>query len=712
MAKKKPQPSAEDFEEKQLEEKVKKMLDPREPDEDAATSFEVIKDDDAKGKVAPDELPKKIEIKENGEPVKTAPPLDDEKSSVETTEEELQQPDETEKADEQEEPEADVQESDDTSEEVSDTQPENQPDEAEKPEEVDTPNTEDDNESDTEDKSLDAAVNEIVAQESDEVLEHEDKEIEKAFDDKKPSLASRIKSFFATWWHNKKARWITLIGLFLALIAAGAIPTSRYFILNTAGVRSSASIKVIDDSTLQPLRNVKVTINGQSGLTDADGVAKVYDIKLGRTKMLINKRAFADSEKTITIGWGSNPLSQEQLKPVGAQYSFEVTDFVSGKPIEKVEAVKGDASAFSDADGKIKLTLDMPEDEFEVQLVKDEHRTETLKINADDKTVQKVQMVPAKKHVYISKRSGKYDVYAAYADGKDEQLVLEGTGSERDDITLAPHPTRDIVALVSTRNNKRNKDGFLLSELTIIDLNDTKKVVNVAESERVQIIGWANQRLVYVQIAEGTSAANPERHRLKTYNLDEGTDAELASSNYFNDVMIAKDIILFAPSSAYAKTPTALYRINPDGSDKQIVHAEEVWSLFRTGHDKVTFTTGKDWYDFNIDDRFEQKLSGQPSTLKSRIYVDNPDKSLSLWVDQRDGKGTLLATTIENGEDKVLIERSGLKLPVYWLNNSTVVFRVSTDQETAHYVLSVDGGEARKMTDVTDTSGIDRWYYY
>lgn len=52
-------------------------------------------------------------------------------------------------------------------------------------------------------------------------------------------------------------------------------------------------------------------------------------------------------------------------------------------------------------------------------------------------------MAPSRKHVFISKRSGTYDVYKVDVDGKNEEKVLSGTGSERPDaIALSIHPTK------------------------------------------------------------------------------------------------------------------------------------------------------------------------------------------------------------------------------------------------------------------------------
>ncbi len=741
MAKKKQSIPPEDKEEKALEEKIKKMLDPREPD---APKIEVVEDaleDD--GDMG---LPTKIEIKEDGiketakatktEEPRSAPEVNSKKIKIthHDEDEDIQVPeikDEIEEkglaeVDESSEPEDDVSQENaediediaalkekDLVEDVSEDSPNDEDIEGVSSEEIeDIETSEEDSIPEKSDRSLDEAVDDIAKAESDKLLEEDDDKIAQASAEKKPSLKSRFASFFKSWWRNKPARYLTILALLLGIAAVAIIPNSRYFLLNTFGVRSAASIKIIDESTLQPLKNVTIEINGVEALTNKEGVAVLENIRLGRTNLKIQKRAFRVIEKDMTVGWGSNPLSDEQLTPVGTQYSFVVVDFVSEKPVQGVEVINGDASALSNEKGEIKLTLDMPEDVFEVQIFGDGYRVENLEINADELKTYDVQLAPEKKHVYMSRRNGTFDVYAAYADGKDEKLLLAGTGSERDDIALIPHPSRPIAALVSTRSGSRNSDGYQLSSLTVIDVENPDEPKTVIESERIQVIGWQNERLIFVQIKSGTSAVNPERHQLKTYNIEQNTTAEIANANYFNDVMLANGLLLYAPSSAYAKTPSGLFRINPDGSDKQVVHAEEVWSMFRSSYDNVTFTTGKDWFDFNIDSKYTDQLQGQPTEFKSRVYVSSPDGSNSLWVDQRDGKGTVLSYSLNESAEKTVVERGGLQLPVGWLNNTTIVFRVKTESEIADYVVNIDGGEPKKLADVTNAAGLDRWYYY
>lgn len=562
------------------------------------------------------------------------------------------------------------------------------------------------------DPETEAAVDDIVAEESDSLLAAQDEEVSEAIDDSPKTFRARMSRFFGRWWHNRLARNASIAIVVIGITAAFLVPVSRYFILNNVGIRGTVSVIVRDNSTNQPLRNVRVTITNNEVLTDGDGRAVISHLRLGPNLVKVNKRAFAPYEQQLTLNWGNNNLSDVKLTPVGSQYEFVISDFLSGKPVEKAEAISGEASAFSDAEGRIKLTVDKHDDEpFKVKIIYADARNESVTLSAEETKITSVRLVPKRPHVFISKRLGKFDVYRIDADGKNEKLVLAGTGSERDDIVMLTHPIEDRVAIVSTRSGKRNEDGFLLSSLNMIDLRDNS-VKSIASSERIQLIEWFDNRIVYVQVKSGASAVDPNRHRLISYDTSTNEAKELARSNYFNDVLAANGYVYVAPSGAYQKEAVEFYRINPDGSDKRTIIAQEVWNIFRTDYDILTLATSQDWYKLTISDSYAELLSGEPSSPDSRLYVYSPDKQFSLWTERRDGKGVLIFYDIPANKNTVLVEKSGLKTPIRWLNNRTVVFRVGSEQESADYVVSLDGGGARKIRDVTDTDGIDRWYYY
>lgn len=564
------------------------------------------------------------------------------------------------------------------------------------------------------DSETDAAIDDIVHNESDELLTQEDEAIANAF--RKPEepkgLWGKTKHFLKAWWHNKKARNATFAVCALVLVGLLATPVSRYFILNSFGVRAGMSVVVIDEGTRQPLKNVQVASGGITATTDAEGNATLRGLKLGANNVRIEKVAFAPLTKKVTLGWGSNPLGDVALTPTGAQYRFVVKDFLTGKPLPKTEATSGLASAVADEKGEIVLTVDVGElEKIDVIINVADYRTEQRTIATSLKDTQTIKMAPAQQHVFVSKRSGKYDLYKVYADGKGEKLLLSATGAERDDMVVARHPSKPLVALVSTRDNTRNEDGFLLSSLLLINI-DSGETQKVATSERIQVTDWVGDRLVYVTIAAGQSANSPKRHRLVVYDSSNNEQQELAYSNYFNDVMVAKGVIYYAPSSNNQKSKTALYKVNPDGTNAQVVLDKEAWNLFRVDYDTMQFSVGQAWYEYKLGDVAPTQMPGAPADPKNRLYRDSPDRAHSLWVDQRDGKGVLLAYDTTRKQDKTVKNESGLRNPVAWLSNSHIVYRINTEQETADYVISLDGGQPQKIQDVTNTGGVDRWYYY
>ncbi len=568
--------------------------------------------------------------------------------------------------------------------------------------------------SDPEDPAVEEAVSDIVREESDTVLAKEDEDLGKAF---VPVVAphgffAKLKNLVKRWWSNPKARWATLAGIVVGLLIIFAVPASRYFVLNTVGVRAAVQMIVLDEGTQQPLKNVQVSIDGKSAETDTEGKVRVAGVKLGNNNLHIEKVAFAPYDRTVTLGWGSNPLGDIALKPTGAQYTFNVKEYLSEKPLSKVEAVSGLASAVANEQGEIVLTVDVKdEDRLDVTLTKENYRSEKRTIATKNKDAQKVSMVPAKKHVFVSKRSGKFDLYKIDVDGKNEELLLPGSGTERDDIVLAPHASQSVVAIVSTRENQRNDNGFLLSNLQTVDV-ETGENTEVATSERVQIVDWVGDRLVYVQIDEGVSANSPRRHRLMSYDYKKNESKELATSNYFNDVMVAKNSVYYAPSSANQKGKAYFYRINPDGTGQQVVLDKEVWNIFRVDYEKLNLAVGQAWYEYTLGDGAATQLDGAPGDPKNKLFRDDAEKKRSLWVDQRDGKGVLLSYDTTTKQDKIVKTQSGLRNPVNWLQNDYTIYRINTDQETADYVLNLAGGQPRKIQDVTNTGGIDRWYYY
>lgn len=561
------------------------------------------------------------------------------------------------------------------------------------------------------DPELDKVIDDIVAKESDELLEAKDEKQAKFAKPKKAKLHTKLKNAWKWWWGNPKTRNLSIFLIVCGILAAGIAPASRYFLLNTFGVRASASIRVIDQNTTQPLKNVDVTLAGVSGKTDADGNVRLDHLKLGKTELVLKKRAFAEKRDQITVGWGSNPLDESSMVVTGTAYSLKLVDFFSGKPYEKIEVTSGEFSAVSDQDGKVSLAIDKVSD-VDPEITIDNPGFRLEKFSPGDTAEQEIKLVPRKSHVFVSKRSGNYDLYKIDADGKNESVLLEATGKERDDLYIVPHPSDNVVAYVSTRDGQRNKDGYLLNSLYIIDVANAERT-RVALTEAVQVVGWYGKKLLYVAITEGASANNPNRQKIFSYDQESEEKKELATANYFNDVLYANGSIYYAPSTALQtqNVEEGIYKIELSNGEKARLFDKEVWNAFRTEFDKLSLSVQQDWYELKLGEKSLTKVAGAPPVLRSREYAESPDSSNYLWVDERDGKGVLLRYDRESKKDETITERSGIRYPASWLGNRVLVYRVADGREVADYIVSLDGGEPTKLRDVTNTGSADHSGY-
>ncbi len=560
------------------------------------------------------------------------------------------------------------------------------------------------------DDEIDKAVDEIVSAESDKLLEAQDEELEYTnLPDPKPSFSDRVKSFFRTWWEVRSLRYGTLIILFLALVVGGLVPKTRYAVMNTLGIRVRSSMAIVDSKTRLPLKNIQVSLQGHALRSDDDGVVVFEGLKQGPAKLEIDKRGYAVYEKDLVLGWGSNPLGEQPLTATGTQFIFLTKDWMSDKVIVDVEVISGEDIAKSDSEGKTTLTVGDVADDAEVKIIANGYREEIFTIGELSREENIVKLVPSKKHAFVSNRDGRYNLYAIDVDAKNEELLLEATGKEREIPFILPHQTRDVIAYISSRDGDTNKDNFMLDGLFIIDLIDGSSY-KVTRSEQIQLIGWYGDKLIYVNVIEGASAGNSERSKIVSYDLQTKGRTELASANYFNDVKLIQDTVYYAVSSySVPQSQAKLYTIKTDATEKKELIGTQVWSITRLSFTNLLFDTiDLAWYEQELG-KEPVKLDAQPANRVSRTYTVSPNGKKAAWVDVRDGKGVLLVYDVTSGEEATVLTEPGLSDPVYWTSDSYLVYRISTSEESSDYVLNIDGGVPQKISDVVGNRS--RYFY-
>ncbi len=549
---------------------------------------------------------------------------------------------------------------------------------------------------------LDKAVDQIMNADSNRDLRGDDPTSNRFIPPKtKKSLKEKLKSVFSSWWQNKPLRYGTLSGLVVVLLGIMLLPPVRYFTLNTMGVRVSSSLTIVDSKTGLPLKNIPVSLQGQETRSNDEGQVSFGDLKLGAHELEIHKAGYADLDRKITLGWGSNPLGNVSIEATGAQFKFVLSDWMSGKTIMDGVASSGEDYARADDEGQIVLTVSELGDGTEATISAKGYRDESV-VLSETSIDYEVKMVPSKKHVFVSNRDGKYDLYKIDVDGKNEEILVKATGSEREIPFVLPHQERNIAAYISSRDGEVNSSNFVLDGLYIVDVN-TGVLERITRSEQLQIVGWIGDNLIYVAVVEGVSGGNSQRSKVFSYDVSTGDKKELASSNYFNDVKVVNDLVYYSVSSyAVPLSSAKLFSVDPEGENKATVVDTQVWTIIRQDFKTLLFNAAnQEWYTQELGFAAE-KLSEPPISTENRHYVLAPDGKKALWVDVRDGKGVLLKYDSDSEEDEILQTVPGLGDPVYWLSDNYVVYRVSTNEESADYVFNLDGGESFKIADVLD----------
>lgn len=544
----------------------------------------------------------------------------------------------------------------------------------------------------------DAVVDEIIAKESDELLDISNSSTDSHPPARSTGFGVKLKHFFQAWWRNKVARYITLGIVGLGILTVSVVPSARYAVLNTLGVRSSASVVVLDNTTQLPLKNVSVSLNDKTIQTNREGVATITGLKLGTYQLKIKRLAFASHTGQVTIGWGSNPLGDFRLKAVGTQYQLNIKDYLAGKPIKGAEAESDQLNALSDEDGKVTLTVeDTNVTQLTVTLSAPGYRSETLNLDAATESIVPVVLVPAQKAVYVSKASGKYDVYASDIDGHDKKIILAGTGLENDMLSLVLSPNGRQAAVVSTRDKLHDKDGYLLYALTFINL-ETGTSVTVDHAQQIQLIDWIDDRLIYRLTVAGASASNMQRNRLIAYNFASNARTQLANANHFNTILSANGYVYYGLPSEPGVT-TGLFRVKTDNTGRERVVTQEVWTGLRTSQNSLSLQTPGGWLQYDLQSK-KVTQSTAPATFASTIFSTRGTRTA--WTEQRDNKGVLLLQD-GAGQARSVASQPGLTYPVYWLNDSVLIYRVVTSTESADFAVSINGGAPRKISDVTAT---------
>lgn len=550
------------------------------------------------------------------------------------------------------------------------------------------------------DEQTDEAVEQITKADSDAVLAAEDGKAVRA------SAGSNKPNLFKRWWASRKWRYGTLVLILAIIIAALAVPVSRYWIFNSFGARASISVTVLDGSTQLPLSGASVSLAGQQQTSSKNGVVTFTGVKLGRQTLAVSKPAFASASRNFVASFGNNQLGKLSLKAVGIQYHVKLTDYLTGQPVAGAEVASGSASALSNSKGEAVLTLMSVEKALTISAKATGYNNFAGSLAIKDNATSAV-MVPAGQDYFVSNANGTYNLDASNLDGSGRQTLLAGTGQENANISLAASNS-GLLALVSIRDNQRDSSGAPLQALTIFNTK-TAKVLTLDHAENISLLSWLDTSTI-VWIDNNCGNSQPVCYSLNSYNYASGARQQLATASYFAGVVTIGDRIYYAATTYQNNGQTSVFTgVNSDGTNSQTLLTQQVYSVYRPSYNQLDIAAVGQWYSYVNGAKAANPIAA-PSNPELFQYIDSPDGSKAAWIDQRDGQPVLEINDNATGKSTTVASLPGLTYPLRWLNSSTLIFRVANPSETADYVVSLNGGQPKKIVDVTNTTGANGVY--
>ncbi len=521
--------------------------------------------------------------------------------------------------------------------------------------------------------------------------------------------------------------WIGFVVFLLAVVAAlWFIQPARWWMVNAFGARNTLTIVTISPgegkAKVSELKNVAVTVNGTTYHTDSKGKLQVPNVPYGKATITAKKAGFQDINYGVTLdfdpflhkfgGKATDDAARNltlSMKGVGIPVSFKAIDWLSGKPVTTGDFTIGDVVAKPDDQGLVSLKV--PGTDAAKATVSANFggayvdKKFDVTLGANDAPV--VQFVPGGRHYFLSNRSGVTTLYSSNLDGSDVQTVVTGTGKETDTTNFTASPDGKYGVLSSSREGTQNGKHDLLQQVYIVDLG-TKQIARVDEGVNVTFADWSGNELIYTTTAYAadsnsyiTTLRGVDVNSRRVYNF------ETADAISVSTVAAGKVLYLRYTNSGPDQTSSPILRIAPANATTSKTLGDQVGydGYYQLDYDRVVFKTAQDqaWHEYSLATDQLKTVSLPSSSDNSLRYLSTTSSDgKQLLIDRLDGKYSLILK--QGSELTTLYGANGLSGPVRWITDDIITYRVTMPAGTSDYIVSLKGGQAKKITDASPST--------
>jgi hypothetical protein len=482
---------------------------------------------------------------------------------------------------------------------------------------------------------------------------------------------SKIGSFFKSLFSTRRRKIISIATIIFALlIITISMPFTRYAALGLV-VKKDVTLKVIDRSLKKPVSDATVKLGSVEGKTDSSGAVVLKNVSVGVHELNVTKQLYETSVRAYMVPViSATDTTPIEIKAQGRQVLVSVMDSIANTPVESAKLSVGQATAITDKDGIATIVIPVDQKAHDGVLEKDGYNSRDIKL-ASDNAGKKAEftLTASGSLFYLSKSTGKINVMKSNLDGTNLEVVVTGTGKEKDESTslLAARDWK-YLALLARRDGEFDKVYIVNAETGELSTADEG-------SASFNLVGWSGHKFIYKVTRENGNQWNDKRQVLKAYDVESrkitAIDQALGSGTGYYDYRhenisnpyILNNEIVYTKSwdrSAYQAGDFKMSVISatPEGKKsvvKEIAQPEGAYvnlRLYKPQELYVSFTDAANkatYYEYeNGSLKQADTLTDDQFNSPYPTYLVSPNAKRVFWSEVRDGKNSLFIGD-ENG---------------------------------------------------------------
>jgi len=572
------------------------------------------------------------------------------------------------------------------------------------------------------DADTEKAVDDIAANEGDDLLELEDAKNQAAneavAEKAGPGFGTKLKGLLKNKWF-----WIVIVGLLLLSLA---IPNTRYRVLGLF-IKKSVTVSVIDSKNGTPVSSAAVELGGTIAKTDAEGQAKV-SAGLGNQTLTVNKQYYSTYSSTIFVSFSGQQVTKVKLTATGRLVPVSVINAISGKALSGALITAQGTTAKTNSKGLASIALPTKSLSYKATVSLNGYNQAAVTILVTNTVVKAntFSLAPQGKVYFLSNASGKIDVVSTNLDGSNRKTVLAGTGLEdaNDTSLLASRDWRYLVL-----KSKRDSSG---AALYLIDTSTNKITEFDNSGKTISLIGWYDHKFMYDLTNSNAPLSQTGREVIKSYDADnlqlnqldqnqaQGTPDNYAVQSFSGFNIVDNELVYEAVwiSSSYPNAThglsgiglnSTIRMVQPNGQNKkdlQSFDASTISSMISIQYlpQNIYFAVYKSdnsvaYYQYDNGAVKASNITADDFSKAYPTYLVSPSSNQTFWADLIDGKNALYVGDANAGNKKQ-IASPGDYTPYGWYGDGYVLVAKNSSEL---YIMPSNGlSNGRQPLKITD----------